>query len=568
MMRLKYLLPGTLFLALSLGAQQPPSTFQQYIPGPGVKSMPDGAAVLDAPVFGTGAYFRTHFRSEQPRIFLKAPARLSDFAVDGHIELSLKNYLELVLANNTDIEVQKWALEIPRNAITRSLGAFDPAVLATFRSTRDTTPTASELDGAPTLTRLTQPLSFTYQQTLDTGTIYSLGFSGNKFSSNSAFATVNPSIGSSLDFSVQQPLLRNFGRFNNRLAVMVAESQLKRSRHDVETELFRLIQVAENTYWAVVEARENLRVNEEALRLADALLKRAEKELELGAISPLDIYQPQQTKANREIFVTQSHFRLEQTIDALRRQIGADLDPDFRRVPIELTEPVLPPTETAAPEPEQLIERAYLKRPDLKSALQGLDIDDLNFDFARNQLKPDLALGLFYSTSGLGGTTFTEQQGVPRVIPGGLGDALSQVFGFNFPTYGFSLSLRLPIRDRRGAANMADAVVSKRLNTLRARNIEQGIRLDVLTAVNNLESSKAGVRLAQVSVDFAQKRVDAEQKKYDLGVTTIFFLLQAQNDLASSQAELVTQAAQYRRNLTNLLRVTGDLLEERGVVVQ
>jgi len=178
--------------------------------------------------------------------------------------------------------------------------------------------------------------------------------------------------------------------------------------------------------------------------------------------------------------------------------------------------------------------------------------------------RPDGAEALLV---GNGGTAFLWQDGAFRPIPGGLSDALNQVFGFNFPTYGFALSLRLPIRDRAAVANLADAAVSKRLNSLRARQVEQQIRLEVLNAVNNVESSRARLKLAQLSVDFAQKRLDAEQKKYDLGVTTIFFLLDAQNRLAEAQSQLVTEASQYRRNLTNLLRVTGQLLRERNVVV-
>ena len=99
-----------------------------------------------------------------------------------------------------------------------------------------------------------------------------------------------------------------------------------------------MVQQAENAYWAVVEASENLRVNEEALRLPRPSLKRSERELELGAISPLEIYQPQLDYANREISVTQARYRLEQAEDALRRQIGADLDPQFRKCPSVLTE--------------------------------------------------------------------------------------------------------------------------------------------------------------------------------------------------------------------------------------
>ncbi len=554
-----------LLLAVSLNAQP-------FLENVGTKIMADGTPRLEAPTFGTGSYFRTHFASSMPRVELRAPARLSDFVVDGHLELSLRAYIELVLANNTDVAIQKLSIETRKNAITRALARFDPTVVASFRATRTVSPTSSELEGAQTLSQLTQPLNLSYQQTLDTGTSYSIGFSGNKRSTNSSFATVNPSINSALNFSVTQPLLRNFGRYPNRLQVMVAQSRLKQSRYNVEDQLLRLLAQAENAYWSAIAARENLRVNQQALELSEAMLKRAERELELGAISPLDIFQPQQDRASREIFVTQSIYQLRQALDELRRQIGADLDPDFRNMPIVLTEPVMPPSEEETVDPEQMVEIAYRRRPDLKSTLQNLDIDNLNFDMAKNSLKPDLSLSLNYSSSGLGGNVYEfaggRQGTLLRIIPGGLGDALNQVFGFDFPTYGFTLSLRLPIRDRRAVADLADAVVSKRLDALRTRSLEQQIRLEVLNAVNRLESSKARVKLAKTSLEFSQKRVDAEQKKYDLGVTTIYFLLDAQNRLAEAQSDLVTQAAQYRRNLTNLLRVTGQLLEERGVVVQ
>lgn len=546
------------FLTFSLNAQD-------YLRN--TKTMPDGSRPIEAPVFGTGDYFRTHFTAPQPRVELMVPARLEDFLIDGHLEMSLRGFLELVLANNPDIAIQKLSIETPKNAITRALGRFDPAVVATFRSTRTVTPTSSELEGAATLSQLQQPVSFSYQQTLDTGTAYSAGFSGNKRSTNSEFATVNPSINASMDFTVTQPLIRNFGREVNRLQVMVAQSRLKQGQFNLQNALLGLLTQAENAYWAVIEARENLRVAEETLRLNEALLKRAERELELGAISPLDIYQPQQNRAAAEIFVTQSRYRLAQTIDALRRQISADLDPDLRNMPIVLTEQVLPPSEEEALDAEAMVETAYRMRPDLKSSLQSLDIDDLNFRSAKNQLRPDLSLSLGYSSSGLGGNVFQFGE-LARMTRGGLGDAVDQVFGFDFPTYGFTLSLRLPIRDRQGVANLADALVSKKLDSLRTQSLQQDIRLEVLNAVSQLESSKARVKLAQTQLEFSQKRLDAEQKKYDLGVTTIFFLIQAQNDLTSAQSELVTQAAQYRRNLTNLLRSTGTLLEERGVVVQ
>ncbi|MCP5119725.1 MAG: TolC family protein [bacterium] len=564
-MRFHVILLG-FFLTISLSAQN-------YLVNPATRTSSDGTEILEAPTFGSPSYFKTHFAAPRTRVELMAPARLEDFVVDGHLELSLRGYLELVLENNTSVQIQKLTIETPKNAITRALGRFDPSVVTTFRSTRTINPTTSELEGAATLSRLTQPLSMDYQQTLDTGSRYSIGFSGNKSTTNSEFSTVNPSINASLDFSFTQPLIRDFGREVNRIPIMLAQSRLKISHFNLEEQLLTLVMRAEQAYWSVIDARENLRVSREALGLADAFLKRAERELELGAISELDIYQPQQNRARQEILVTQAVYRLEQQYDALRRQISADIDPDFRDMPIVLTELVLPPTDEETVDPEQMVEMAYRRRPDLQVDLENLYMDDLDYKAAKNQLRPDLSLSVNYSSSGVGGNVSEfggqgNNRFLLRTIPGGIGDAVDQLFGFDFPTYGFALTLRLPIRDRRSIADLADVSVSKKLNALRTRLTQQQIRLDVLDAVNSVESSKARVKLAQTSLDFSQKRLDGEQMKYDLGVTTIFFLLDAQNALAEAQAELVTQAAQYRRSVTTLLRVTGQLLTERGVVIQ
>ncbi|MEP7363732.1 MAG: TolC family protein, partial [Acidobacteriota bacterium] len=504
------------------------------------------------------------------------PTRLGDFVVDSKLELSLKSYLELVLANNTDIQIQKLTIETQRNAITRAFAPFDPTAIATFRSTRATSPTNDALAGAATLNQLTQPFSLNYNQTLETGTQYNIGYTANKSSTNSSFASFNPAITSGLNLNFTQPLLRNRGTSVNRLPILVAKTRFRGAQYNLSDQVMRLLQQAELAYWGVIEARESLKVQEQALQLFDTLLKRSQRELELGAISPLEIYQPQQQYASQEVFVTQARYRLAQADDALRRQMGADLDPTYRTMAISLSETVLPPSDDRPIDKEQVIEIAMQKRPDLRAALSNIDVDELQIKQAKNSLLPDFSLNGLYTSSGRGGLFYQRtnvftgdgtQSTVVNVIPGGFGDALSQTFNFTYPTYGLGVSLRLPIRDRRAQADFADATVSRRLDALRARTTEQNIRLDVLNAVNQVENSRASVKLAQVRLDFSQKRVEAEQKRYDLGVTTIFFVIQAQNDLVSAQADLVQQSVQYRRNLLNLERVTGQLLETRGVVI-
>jgi HAE1 family hydrophobic/amphiphilic exporter-1 len=526
------------------------------------------------PTFPSKAFIRQGFGRELPRVEIKAPVRLGDFVVDGKLELSLQRYLELVMANNPDIQIQRLSVEQFKNAITRSYGRFDPFVTSTFSSTRAKLPTNSILSGANVSSTLVQPFNSQYNQIFENGTQLSIGFGATKTSTNDSFATFNPNVVSGLRLGFSQPLLQNRGSAVNKLQIMVARSRLRQGEYNLRDSLLGLIVQAEQAYWQVIQMRENLKVQEAALDVNGKLLKRNERELELGAISALEIYQPKQVYAQAEVQVTVARYNLQQAEDVLRRQFGADVDVDYRNMPIILTENVSPPEDDRPLDKELYVETAFRMRPDLKATLQFLDIDDLNYKQAKNTLTPDLSLTGLYTGNGRGGNfiprTSDLGSGVTiasQLVPGGIGDALNQVFAFNFPTYNMGLSLRLPLRNRAGQADLADAVLNKRIDTLRARALEQNIRRDVLNAVTRVESSRAAIRQSQIAVNFAQQRLEAEEKRYNLGVSTIFFVLQATTDLFNSQSSLVVQSVQYRRDLLNLMRMTGTLLDDRGIIV-
>ena len=525
------------------------------------------------PYFPKPSYFRKHFSSFPTRVQLQPPVRLNDFVAGGTLELSLRNFLDLVMANNPDISIQKLTVEFSRSAITRAFGIFDPFATASFGATRTQTQSNTALAGATRLNQLTQPFALQYQQTLENGTQYGVSFNDVKSSTNSLYATFNPLLSSNINFSVTQPLLRGRGMYITRLPISIARSRLRIADYTLHDQIIQLIAIAENAYWDVVGARENLRVQEESLKLADAALTRAQKEVDLGATSALEIYQPQANQANAQLSVSQARYRLAQTEDALRRQIGADLDPKIRTLPIVLTATVEPPLDSIKIDTEETVATALRLRPDLKGVVQSMDVDDLSIKDATNRLRPDLSLAAQYGSSGLGGIFYpgtnlinTGQPVVP--IVGGLGDALGGVFGFNNPIYGFGLTLRLPIKDRRTAADLSDAVNQRRLDALKQRSTEENIRLQVVTAINLIDSSKEGIRIATIARDLAQKRVDADQKRYELGATTLFFVLASQADYVSAESNLVTQIINYRRSEINLLQRTGQLLEERGIVLQ
>lgn len=550
---LSRIIPTSLVFALAASAQ--------------VSSLVSSSAVEHDPnqFFPKPAFFRQVFHTPSPKVELRGPVRISEFVNDGKIEISVKQFLELVMANNTEIAISRLSVVQPKNAITRSLSIFDPLARASFNAQRATTPTTNQIQGADILSNLNQPYNFSYEQRLQSGTQINATFGGLKLSSNDRNQRFNPSYTSNFQMGFAQPLLRNRGGYVTRLGIMIARSNVRVSEFQLRDRVLDLVQTAENAYWNLVNSRETLKVQEKALEIRDQALKRAQRELELGAMSSLDIYQPQSEYAAAEIGVTQARFRVLQAEDTLRRQFGADLDPDLRKLPIIPTETVQLPTDSSVIDVEGSVTKAFSLRPDLKAAIQRLDVDDLTIKQNTNQLRPNLSLTGGYTSQGRGGTLI--QQGLAP-IPGGIGDAFSQVFGFDFPIYSVGFQLNFPIKNRLAAADLADSLVRKQQDVLTLRSTEQQVRLDVLQAVNLVESSKASVKLAVVFRDLAQKQLDAEQKKYELGTSQLFFVLQFGQRLIDAESTLVLESVNYRRNLLNLLRRTGELLDERGIVLQ
>ena len=535
-------------------------------------------ALAQTSSFPKPAYFRETFQRTQPRVELKDPVRLKDFVADGKLELSLKHFLELVMANNTDIQLQLISLEIPKNNIQAAFGVWDPRAIASFNTQRSTTvPTnATTAQNASSLTKsLNQPYSLQYSQTLPTGTSYIASFSGAKNSQTNSYNNYNPSLTANMRFSVTQPLLQNRGLYVNRIPLMMAQSSYRISEYVLTQQLLNLVNTAETAYWNVISTRENVRVAESGRNNASEFLKYMQKQLELGALSPLDIYNPQQSLANAELSVSQARFNLATAEDALRHQLGADLDPEIRKLPVSLTESVdLGPADSMTVDREQAVTKALANHPALKQALQRLDSDDLSIQSARNGLLPNLSFSMYYQSNGTGGmfdpshSTIVGAGGPSAVIPGGIADALGQMFGFGYPTYYASLNLNLPIKSRSASATMANATVQKRTDMLNLRNQQQGIRLSILNAVTKLEGAKEQLKLAKTAMDFAQKNLDAENTKFQLGTEINQNVINAQNVLVQAEAAVVTNQVGVRLNLLNLLTQTGELLDERGIVIK
>jgi outer membrane protein len=314
-------------------------------------------------------------------------------------------------------------------------------------------------------------------------------------------------------------------------------------------------------YWSVVEARGNLEVARTSMEAAEATYKRDKRALELGALPPLDIYRSESQVASRRVQVIQSEYALKQTEDALRMTVGADQDPYFEALDLELTEKPEPEGELRTIDASAALQLALTKRPEFDAAHAALANDQTRIRLAHNHLLPELDFTGYYGSNGLGGTQFN-----------GLGQkttssSVNQLFGFTYPTYYAQLSLSLPLKNRMAKAEMGSALVSRRSDLYNERQIREQVTLDVSNAVHQLEQAKLSIAAGKEALDLATKTMAAEQRKYDLGSETIFFVLEAQTELASAQLGLLQAEVNYQLAVAGVDHATGELLDPYHVQI-
>lgn len=523
---------------------------------------------LGAQTFPTTDYFRHTFSYPHVMTQLPGPQSLDEYIVNGKLRLNLQDSIRLMLLNNTEVRVSQAQLDQSSFGIGRAYSQFDPIFIASFTPQRSTQPTTSSLQGARTLSQLQQQTSFAYNQLFQTGTNYAISFSTSRATTNSSFALFNPSFTSGATFTVGQHLLRGRGYLVNHGPIMIAQRNVKQSRANFESQLNDSILSVINQYWSLVQAQKNLAVVQDSLHLAEESYKHDKRALELGALSPLDIYRSEATVAQRRLQVIQAEYAVKPLEDQLRRTIGADLDTRAGALDVDLTESAEVPGDLATPDIATAIEMAMSKRPELEVVKQQLANDDTSIYIAHNNLQPDLSLTGNYTSNGIGGNVIDSSGSAPVIVTrGGLLDALDQVGGFGFPTYSVGLNLRLPIKNHQAEADLGSALLSKRGDLYVLRSRQQAISQEVRNAVHQLEVSKLSLTAAAQALELAKKSLAADQRKYELGAETIFFVLDAQNTVQQAQQSYLQAQVGYQLALAALDHATGDLLDHNRVLI-
>lgn len=497
---------------------------------------------------------------QKPAPPLLPPNDFQDHVVNGKLVLSLDDSIRLALANNTNIHIDHYQIETAENNLQRVDAPFDPLLTSSFSDQRAKSPTSTQLQGAPVLNSLTQQTQIGYSQTFQTGTSFQGSFIANKNSTNSTFNFLNPSTSTTLEFNVTQPLLRNRGLFPNRAPILIAQRNLKQAHASFLADVNNIILRIVSSYWNVVLARDNLSVQQKSLDEAQKSYDHDKKALSLGALPPLDIYRSESQVASRRVGVIQAEYSVKQAEDQFRQDIGADLVPAIRALDLDMTDQPQPVGELPTMDIPTALARAIANRPELEAAHQQLAADELSIRLAHNNLKPDLELSGFYWGNGLNGFE-------AGVVNTGIGTSLSQSFRFTFPAYGATLSLALPIKNHGAEANLADSLVSRRRDQYQERGTNQNISLEVTNAVHALEATKLGMEAAKVAVDLARDTLHADERKYELGAEPVFFVLDAQTQLAQAELNLIQSEVNFQLAVTRVDHATGDLLEHHHVQI-
>jgi outer membrane protein len=493
------------------------------------------------------------------------PEHLKNYVKNGKLTLSLRDAILLTLENNSNIRIDETLIESQKFTLLGAYQLFDPLLQSSLNVNRFSSPGYSQLQGVgesstSTLNSLSQTGQVTYTQTFAAGTNILASVSSNKVSTNSSYYYFNPYFSSALNLQFTQPLLRNAGRFANTAPLIIARRTLNQSRASFEAEVNDSILLVIQQYWSAVQARDTLDVQQQSVKLAEVSYDRDKRALELGALPPLDIYRSQSEVAARRVQGIQAENALNQSEEALRFTIGADQDLQIHALKLDLTEKPEPDGALQEVDGAEALAKALDNRPEIEAAKDALAIDDTVIHLAQNHLKPDLSLTGFYQSSGLGGNQYNLATG-QLLLPGGLGSSFMQLFGFGYPGYGGTLTLNLPVKNRAAQSAMGTALVARSHDQYSGRNIREQITREVSLAIYQLEEAKLALEAGKVSYDLAQKSLASDQRKYELGAETNFFVLDSQTRLAQAQLVLLQTEVNYQVALAAVGHATGNLLD-------
>jgi outer membrane protein len=554
--------------------------------------------------------------------------RLHSLIQNGKMELTLNDAMALALENNLDIEVSRYTLlygkiDMLRTAgggATRgtnpglfggvqafagsssgggtssgggggltgssgagsvgSFGCCDPFAGASFRWDRNTTPVNfTTVSGIPIVTNQTTSLSTFFGQGFLTGTSYAIGVGGTRQSTTSLGTLFNPEVPAGLTLGFSQNLLNGFGYRANAKYIRIAKNDLKQADTQFRQQVITTVANVANLYSDLVSFKENVRVAEQAVAYAEKLLADNKRQVEIGTLAPIEVVRAESEVATDEqaLIVAQTSYQQQQEL--LKTALSKHVDEELRAAVIEPADKLPEPKPNDVPPLDEALMEAERNRPELVLADLNIRNQEITIEAARNGLLPSLSLFGTFAPTGLSGNQLVCPTGTslsgsqlcspgnlqPAIVHNGIWQALSQTFHGNYPDYTFGLSLQIPLRNRVAQADMTIALLQERMLRTQLQQQKNTIAQDVRNAEIGVTQARAQVAAAVKATQLANETFEAEKKKFQLGESTVFLVIQTQRDLATAEGNEVKARDTYAKALTTFDQATSTILDKFNI---
>lgn len=453
------------------------------------------------------------------------------------------------------------------------IDSFDPIVSGTsILGERATTPQSNVIfTGASTLVQNTSSANFLYNQGFATGTLLTVGFNNGRSTSNALFNTLSPALSSSFRVTVRQHLLAGFGFDPNLRWIRIARNNREIMDVAFRLQIMTTVSQIENIYWDLVNAYENVKVQQRALDLANKTLSDTDKQVQIGTLAPITVVQAKSSvaTAQQNLIIAQTNLQLQQLLmkNAVTRNVA---DPILAVAPVIPTDTLQINAPFEIRPVEDLINQALQARPEIIQSRINLTNKKIGVQSINSLLKPQLDVYAFYGAAGLSGQQNPlcpagDPTCTSTIPAGGLGSAFQNLWNGTGPDKGIGVNLNVTIRNRQVQSDQVRSQLEYRQSEVAVQQQENTIVLQVRNAQFALQQNYAALQASVAARDYAQQNLDAEQKKYSLGASTSTLVLQASSALTQAQSNVLAAATNYEKSRVQLDLYTGDTLTKLGI---
>ena len=494
------------------------------------------------------------------------PRRKSDIVVTNRLTLTLKDTVAQTLKNNVSIAVQEYQSQIRQQEIITEESIFDPNISLETKATQERNLQSSAFARPPKSDINTQSIDLGFDQKLSFGTEYEVLFKNQRAETNSQFTGLNPQYTNRFEINLTQPLLRNFGSDINKSNIYIAKNNLQISDFEFSQKVIGVISETENVYWDLVFSREDLKVQLKSVQRARDLERRVKAQVEVGTMAPLEILQAQSEVASREEFVIQARKLILDNQDKLKNILNIpfgstegmkEIDPldepkFFAETPISL---------------EESIKIALEKRPDYMARQKELDNRNIQVKFNENQLYPSLDLVASFGLNGISGDAQPVGFPTPSTNPfgGNYGRSTDRTFSGDYSAWSGGLVFKYPLGNRAAKSRLTAAKLEVAKLLMDIKDLEKTIVLEVREALREIVTNKKRVQAAQVARKLAEEKLSAEEKKFEVGLSTSFNVLEFQTDLAQEQSKELKAVIDFNKSKIKFRKVLATTLDEYNV---